>query len=123
MYQVIPIESPFGIIVAMKILKFQKDLVPLVLNGSKTSTWRAFDDKDLSVGDNLELRTFETGESFAFVKITSVIEKTFGELTDDDKVGHETFKSDEEMYETYSRYYSTPIGPTSKVKIAHFELI
>ena len=30
----------------MKILKFAPKLVPLVLSGEKTSTWRMFDEKD-----------------------------------------------------------------------------
>ena len=42
----------------MKVLKFREYLVPLVLSGEKDSTWRLFDDKDLSVGDEIELQVF-----------------------------------------------------------------
>jgi hypothetical protein len=32
----------------MKTLKFYDNLIPLILSGEKTSTWRIFDDKNLS---------------------------------------------------------------------------
>jgi hypothetical protein len=39
----------------MKKLKFRHHLVKEIVTGSKTVTWRLFDDKDLQVGDELEL--------------------------------------------------------------------
>jgi len=35
----------------MKSLKFSAELVPLILSGEKTMTWRFWDDKDLDSGD------------------------------------------------------------------------
>lgn len=32
----------------MKVLKFSENLVPLILSGQKTATWRMFDEKDLA---------------------------------------------------------------------------
>ncbi|MBI2591035.1 MAG: ASCH domain-containing protein [Candidatus Blackburnbacteria bacterium] len=49
----------------MKTLKFAPELASLVLDGSKTSTWRLFDDKDLAQGDQLSLVNRETREEFA----------------------------------------------------------
>jgi hypothetical protein len=106
----------------MKILKFHADLVPLVLSGSKTSTWRLFDDKDLSVGDALELREFGVNEPFAHAVIDSVVEKHFEEITASDKSGHEDFESDSQMYDTYSAYYATVVTPQTKLKIIRFRL-
>ena len=106
----------------MKLVKFRDYLVPLVLSGQKNSTWRLFDDKNLSVGDDIELREFGKDDSFASAKIIKVIEKPFGELTDDDKEGHETFSNDEEMYKTYSGYYNTDVTSDTNVKIIWFEL-
>lgn len=40
--------------VAMKQIKFANDLVSKILEGSKTATWRLFDDKALQIGDQLE---------------------------------------------------------------------
>jgi hypothetical protein len=39
----------------MKKLKLDHELATLVLRGEKTSTWRIFDDKDLSVNDRVIL--------------------------------------------------------------------
>lgn len=39
----------------MKTLKFRSHLADLILKGEKDVTWRLFDDKDLTIGDQLEL--------------------------------------------------------------------
>ncbi len=106
----------------MKIVKFKDYLVPLVLSGEKNSTWRLFDDKNLSVGDKLELREFGKDSSFATAIITKVIEKPFGKLTTADKEGHERFESDEQMYRTFSGYYNAEVNEETIVKIIWFEL-
>ncbi len=97
--------------------------MPLVESGSKTSTWRLFDDKDLSVGDIIELRQFGKGTPFANAKIIFVDEKPFGEFTPEDKEGHESFTSEEQMYDTYSGYYNRPVDSATIVKIIRFELL
>ena len=106
----------------MKTLNFASKLIPLVLSGEKSSTWRLFDDKDLSINDEIQLKEFGTDKIFAKAKITRVIEKPFKDLSSKDKDGHETFKDDEEMYETYSGYYHTDVGPETNLKIIWFEL-
>jgi hypothetical protein len=106
----------------MKIVKFRDYLVPLVLSGEKNSTWRLFDDKNLSVGDEIELRESGKDHSFGKAKIIKVIEKPFKELDVTDKEGHESFRNDQEMYRTYTGYYHTPVGPDSIVKIIWFGL-
>lgn len=107
----------------MKIVKFRDYLVPLVLSGEKNSTWRLFDDKNLSVGDEINLQEFGKDKPFAKVRITKVIEKPFKELTEVDKQGHEKFDSDEEMYEVYSGYYGTTVDEDSLLKIIWFNLL
>lgn len=106
----------------MKVLKFRDNLVPLVLSGEKNSTWRLFDDKDLTVGDDIELQVFVTNNKFAEAKIVEVIEKRFGDLSDDDKKGHEEFEDDSEMYATYTKYYDVQVDSSTLVKIIRFEL-
>ena len=108
----------------MKTLKFAPHLVQKILNGEKNSTWRLFDDKNLQVGDDLVFINKETMEEFGKAKITSLKIKTLGTLTDDDWLGHERFKNDEEMYETYKRYYGDKVDENSEVKIltSNFEL-
>ncbi|QQR79156.1 MAG: ASCH domain-containing protein [Candidatus Moraniibacteriota bacterium] len=56
----------------MKTLKFTDSLSKLVLSGAKTSTWRMFDDKALSVGDELSFINKSTGEEFAQARIVTV---------------------------------------------------
>ena len=107
----------------MKTLKFREALSKLILNREKTNTWRLFDDKDLSVGDELVFIVWENGKEFARAKLTDVIEKTFGELNDEDFEGHEKFNSEKDKYDTYSLYYKQEVTKESPVKIIRFELI
>lgn len=106
----------------MKTLKFMPNLVELILDGSKTETWRPFDDKDLKEGDEVEFINKETGERFGTAIITSVVIRTLGTLTDEDWEGHERYSSDEEMYKTYQSYFpDEDVGPDTELKIVGFE--
>jgi hypothetical protein len=99
----------------VKLVKFRDNLIPLILTGEKNSTWRLFDDKNLSKGDEIELREFGKDSSFAQAKIIKATEKPFKDLTAGDRLGHETFRSSEEMYKTYSNYYNTDVSAETKV--------
>ncbi len=105
----------------MKTLKFTTQLVDKILSGEKTSTWRLFDDKDLTVGDKLIFINKETLEDFGEAIITSLKLKTLGTLTNDDWVGHEKFSSEEEMYKSYKKYYGDTVNKDSEVKIITFD--
>lgn len=107
----------------MKEIKFAPELVQLIKNGQKTSTWRLFDEKSLQKGDAVILIARPELQPFAHAVLTKVIEKKLGELTDEDKKGHEVFTSDEEMYKTYETYYQQPVGPESVIKIIWFEIL
>ncbi|MAZ56893.1 hypothetical protein CL653_03815, partial [bacterium] len=104
----------------MKTLKFKTHLCDKILDGSKTSTWRLFDDKDLQVGDELKFINKDTGETFGTATIISLYTKTLGTLEDKDWEGHEQFASDEEMYETYRSYYGDEVDEDSEAKILSF---
>lgn len=106
-----------------KTLKFRPNLAELILAGEKTTTWRLFDDKDLSEGDKLDLINKETGQMFAHAAISSVREKTLGEVEDTDfDEGHERYESEEAMYEAYRSYYGDQVGPDTPLKIVSFSL-
>jgi hypothetical protein len=105
----------------MKTLKFAPDLVTKILAGEKTATWRLFDDKDLTQGNELTFINKETGEEFGTGTITSIYRKTLGALTDEDWEGHERFASEDEMYATYRKYYGDKVSPDSEVKILSFD--
>jgi len=107
----------------LKTLKFSKNLIPAILSDEKTITWRCFDDKDLREGDELLFLNSETKNQFAKALLLKVQEKTFKELTDEDKNGHEEFKNDEEMYKIYSEYYGTEITPDTSLKVIEFKIL
>lgn len=105
----------------MKTLKFAPHLVSKILSGEKTSTWRLFDDKDLSSGDDLLFVNAETVNVVGMAKITSVRTKTLGTLNDSDWEGHERYTSEEEMYASYRNYYDDKVTPDSEVKMVTFD--
>lgn len=107
----------------MKSLKFYPPLIPAILSGEKTSTWRLFDDKNLTTGDKLELINKETGETFARAIITNIFEKKLSEMSDADLDGHETYSSPEEMYKIFESYYHQAVNADTQVKIMTFRLI
>lgn len=107
----------------MKTLKFRKKLAKLILDHKKTTTWRLFDDKNISVDDEVSFVISETNEEFAKAKIVSVTEKRMGNLEEKDWEGHERFSSNEEMYKTYETYYGQKVNRDTLVKIIRFILI
>lgn len=104
----------------MKQLKFTPELCEQILSGEKTSTWRLFDDKDLSVGDELEFLNKETGELIGKAIIDSLKVTSLGSLEASDWEGHETYGTKEDMFATYRTYYGDRVGPESELKIIHF---
>ena len=99
------------------------NLVPLVLSGEKTATWRLWDDKDLQAGDTVSFLNSETRAEFAVADLTKVKENKFKDLTKEDWSGHEKFKTDEEMYQSYSEAYGREVAPETPLKIVRFKLI
>jgi hypothetical protein len=106
-----------------KTLKFAPHLVPLILDGSKTSTWRLWDDKNLAEGDIIDFLESGTNKHIATAKLIKVYEKTLGILTPEDKKGHEQFKSDEEMYQHYKEYYKREVNGDTPLKIINYVLL
>ena len=106
----------------MKKLKFSEPLPELILKKEKDTTWRINDEKELSTGDELSL-CHNSGEEFARAVVLWIKETTFENLTNEDYGGHEKFKSEEEMYATYSQYYKIEVTPQTKVKVIKFKLV
>ncbi|MHA1923271.1 MAG: ASCH domain-containing protein [Candidatus Heimdallarchaeota archaeon] len=106
----------------MKRLKFSEPLPDLVLSGEKDSTWRINDDKDITIDDVLSLCR-DDGTEFARAKVKWIKLTRFRYLTEEDKQGHESFSTDEEMYRTYSGYYDTNVTPDTPLKIIKYKLM
>ncbi len=98
-----------------KSLKFRKRFIDPIKNGEKTKTHRLFDDKNLAVGDILDLLDMSNGDKFATAKITDIKEQTFADMVmgSNDVLG---------QYEEFSIYYNREIKPTDPVKIVEFKL-
>lgn len=107
----------------LKSLKFRKNLSDLILKGEKTTTWRIFDDKNIQVGDRMQFLVWEDKSVFANAIITNVVEKSMKDLNEEDLEGHEKFNSNQEMYETYTKYYNQEVNGDTIIKIIKFELI
>lgn len=107
----------------MKIMKFRKHLSAHILAGTKTVTWRFFDDKDLSEGDVVSFVIWETGREFAQAKLKSVIQKPLGQLEENDWQGHERYSDSKEMYRTFATYYGQMFDSRTMVKIITFEIL
>lgn len=99
-----------------KKLKFLHMYVEYIVKLDTFTTFRLFDDKNLSVGDVVGLLDSETGEKFATAKITKIKEASFEEMIKRaaDKGG---------MYEQYKKYYSRDIKPDDRGKYIDFEMV
>lgn len=100
----------------MKTIKFKKEL------SEKTSTWRLFDDKNLSTNDECIFVVSETQTEFAKAILTFVKETTLGNLQDEDYDGHEKYNSNKELFASFRKYYDQEINKDTKVKVIRFEL-
>jgi len=105
-----------------KVVKFAHRLPPYILSGEKDIMWRHEDEKALEPGDVVKLATND-GEVFGRAKILWVKETVFGNLTEEDRKGHERFENDKEMYRVYSLYYKKKITAESPVKVIKFRLL
>ncbi|MFH1174106.1 MAG: ASCH domain-containing protein [archaeon] len=106
----------------MKRLKFSEPLPDLVLSREKDSTWRINDDKNITLDDVLSLCRND-GAEFARAKVKWIKLTKFRYLTEEDKQGHESFSTNEEMYRTFSEYYTINVTPDTPLKIIKYELI
>jgi len=104
-------------------LKFSENLVPLILSGEKTTTWRFFDEKNLKEGDEFILLNQVTGKEFAKAKVTKVYEKRFKDISDDDLDGHEKYENRDKMLKTYQNYYGDKVNWEAMVKVIDYKLI
>lgn len=113
----------------MKQLKFNHDLADLIREGKKTSTFRMYDDKDLSVNDKVELldkvnpKNPATWNSIGTARIDKVLEKRLGEVDQTDLEKHEGYTSQEEMLRTYKDYYGDQTTFETPIKIIEFSLL
>ncbi len=107
----------------MKSLKFTPELVKLIKQDEKTTTFRLFDDKDLREGEIIELVEKENDNAFAQAILTSVYEKPIQDLNNDDYDGHGKYESPKKMLTEFRKYYGEDVTPMTLVKIIRFRII
>ena len=111
----------------MKTLKFDHRQAQLILEGKKRSTWRMFDDKDLSVSDQIKIVDKVNPDDPGSWKVigqatvTEVVEKLLGKVDEQDMRSHEVFGSQDELLEHYRGYYGQRVTMDTPVKIVYFD--
>ncbi len=108
----------------MKTVKFASDLVPLILSGQKTATWRFGDDKNIQAGDDLEFKDAKSGEVFGHAKVLTVREKKIKDIIQADyDEGHEKYSDTDALIKSFKGYYGEGINGDSIIKLIKFELL
>src|SRR5690348_162937 len=111
----------------MKKLKLEHQLALKVLSGEKTSTWRLFDDKDLTVNDRVELidkvdpNQPQTWRVIGTAQINRIIEKRVADIQPQDYEGHGAAETLEERLRAYRSYYGDRVTVDTPVKMIHFD--
>jgi ribonuclease HI len=112
----------------MKTLKLDHTLAEQVRSGEKTSTWRLYDDKDISVDDTIELLDKvnpsdpSTWVTVGMATVNEVIEKRLGDIDVSDTEGHSDYASREDMLKNFQKYYGTQVTFDTPIKLIHFTL-
>ncbi len=109
----------------MKSLKLSHTEAQEILDGTRTSTWRINDDKDLHVNDQVTLVDKVGVDPASWVPIgtatiLTVFEKQLAAVTPNDVDGNKEYKSLEDIITEYQSYYGPQVGPQTPVKIIHF---
>lgn len=110
----------------MKTLKFAHHLAPKIASGEKTSTWRMYDDKDISVNDRLRLidkvdpERPEAWKVIGTVRVDSVIQKRLGDIAREDYEGHRQYNSQQELLQSYRNFYGPQVDFDTPIKIIRF---
>lgn len=108
----------------MKTLKFDHDQAQDILSGQKNSTWRFFDDKDISVNDLFRVIDKvrpDDSKSWKLMgngKVTEIVEKNLGDIEPSEMSG---FKTKDDMLANYRQYYGERVTLETPVKIIFFE--
>lgn len=110
----------------MKTLKLNHNSALQVREGQKTSTLRIFDEKHISVGDQVELidkvdpKRPDSWVVFGFAAVDAVIEKRLRDIDHTNIDGHDAYMTRQDMLDDLRRYYGESITEETPVKIISF---
>jgi hypothetical protein len=103
-------------------ISFAPDLIPLILNGSKTLTYRLGDKYTfLNIGDTVTIRDSVSNKIYAVAEITEKSVILFGKLPIDRK-GHEVYVSKEAQRKVFKQYYGRDIGDGESMLVLGFKI-
>lgn len=111
----------------MKTLKFDHNLAELIKQGKKISTWRLYDDKDLSVNDEVRIidkqhpKDPKTWSIIGTAKITEIVQKRLEDITEQFIESEGAYSTKKEMLNTYRQYYGARVTGATPVKIIYFD--
>lgn len=112
----------------MKTLKLDHALAAQIQNGTKTSTWRLYDDKDIRVNDEVELidkvkpSDPSTWRSIGIAKVDAVLEKRLGDLAESDMEDHAAYPSQDAMLADFRKHYGPQVALDTPAKHIRFTL-
>lgn len=110
----------------MKQLKFEHNFAEAIKKGLKTATFRVNDDKDLRIGDIVELvdkvdgshpRTWTIPGKLKIERIDTV---PLQELSKDQLSRAESFDNLDEMLQTFRRFYGEHVSMETPIIVLHF---
>lgn len=110
----------------MKQLKFDHALAKLIKDGKKTSTFRVNDDKDIRVGDSLQIIDKVKPDEPASWRIIGeatvleVVVKPIGELSEQDYKSHKAYENPSDMLAVFRGYYGSHVSATTPLKNVTF---
>lgn len=110
----------------MKKLKLEHDVARLVIEGELRTTWRLFDDKDLSVNDVVELvdktdpNEPQTWRPMGTAIINKIIERRLGDAVDEGMIGVDV-ASGEDILKLSRDFYGKNVTLQTPAKIIFFD--
>jgi len=113
----------------MKQIKFNHNFAELIRQGKKTATFRMYDDKDLSVGDQVELLDKvdsdrpATWKAIGIAQINSIVEKRLVAISEEDLYDCEQYETREELLDAYRKYYGMQVTFDTPVKVIRFAML
>jgi ribonuclease HI len=111
----------------MKTLKFDHQAAQQIAEGTKTSTWRLYDDKQLSVNDDfkivdkVDLEDSRTWKAIGTGKVAEIVEKRLGDVSPEELTGSENFSGKNDALNYYRSLYGERVTLDTPVKIINFK--
>lgn len=109
-----------------KQIKFEHQQAIDIRTGRKTASFRFFDDKNIRVGDELEIvdkverDNPASWQRIGTIHVTEVLEKLVRDIYQGDWAGSETYPDQETFLQTMSDQYNRIIEPITPLKIIRF---